>query len=69
MVLPEQPPFPTPTRGEKKVSSDGGSAPLLEATATGAAGLRLGLATVEAKCRVKGPGGIWVLLAAGKIIH
>ena len=51
------------------MSSDGGSAALLEATATGAAGLRLGLATVVAKCRVKGLGGIWVLLAAGKIIH
>lgn len=51
------------------MSSDGGSAPLLEATATGAAGPWLGRAAVEAKCRVKAQGGIWVLLAAGKIIH
>lgn len=53
----------------EKVSSDPGSAPFLEATATGAAGPWLGWAAVEAKYRVKAWGGIWVLLAAGKIIH
>lgn len=55
---------PAPTQGEKKVSSDSGSAPLLEATASGAAGPRLGRATAEAKSRVKAgeeSGFFWLL--------